>query len=471
MSAHSDPLFGLGVDALPYAEGMIPSQGSKDNTEININHHIAKQKNAELHHKARHKKPLEVMTKPHTREWPLERSPCETILKMDDEELGHNHHTQEWDSRVMKDNTMIKGHHQDRKDNNTNTEPLEGLTEETIPNEAPNEQVGRQWNEHLKEDWWKDTKITVIGKHMWKIITEPQHRLSTTKCNMLKIMKTPKEDHRRATTQELPEKYSKEKTNWNDAHHSQLIWQLTALRTNVQTLPTVIIVKDPVRDHNSITTDHDHIKAVVLLPYEAIIKALEIATFTGEQTLSLNNGSERAIVDKDTCLALSPHKGLCKQPTEGQMTTSRHQWTNEWFRDMNWLMELVLRALSNPRNDNRINWSLLIWSQVNKTLLIALRKTPCGLQEEDALYACQTKKENLLPEMRGWTETPQIVKLYAQRIMKNKRKLCIKRVQRTLYVKGWKEWLGRTCLSTSHLFTKLHSKEAGPLQNTKESAQ
>jgi hypothetical protein len=42
-------------------------------------------------------------------------------------------------------------------------------------------------------------------------------------------------------------------------------------------------------------------------------------------------------------------------------------------------------------------------------------------------------------------------------------------VQRTLYVKGWKEWLGRMHLSTSHPFAKLHSKEAGPLQNTEES--
>jgi hypothetical protein len=62
-----------------------------------------------------------------------------------------------------------------------------------------------------------------------------------------------------------------------------------------------------------------------------------------------------------------------------------------------------------------------------------------------------------------------MTKLYAQKIMKNKRKLCIRRAQRTLYVKGWKEWLGRMHLSTSHPFTKPHSKEAGPLQNTEES--
>ena len=93
VSAHSDPLFGLGGDALPYAQGAIPSQESEDNIEININRHIVKQKNAELCYKARHKKPLEVITKPCTRERPLERSSCETILEMDDEELGHNHHT------------------------------------------------------------------------------------------------------------------------------------------------------------------------------------------------------------------------------------------------------------------------------------------------------------------------------------------------------------------------------------------
>jgi hypothetical protein len=97
----------------------------------------------------------------------------------------------------------------------------------------------------------------------------------------------------------------------------------------VQTLPTVtIIIKDPTRDHNSIVMDHDHIKAVVLLPYEAIIKALEIATLTGEWTLSPSNDSERAIADRNTCLALSLHKGLCKQPMEGQIMPPRHQWTS-----------------------------------------------------------------------------------------------------------------------------------------------
>ena len=155
-----------------------------------------------------------------------------------------------------------------------------------------------------------------------------------------------------------PEKYSKEEINWNDAHHSQLIWQFAALRTNVQTLPTVIIIKDPAKDHNSIATNYNHIKATVL--YEAIINTPEIATFFGEWTLSPNNSSERAITDRDTCLALSPHKGLCKRPMEGQMMPSRYQWTNKQFRDINWLMKLMLKALSDPRNNNGINWSLLI---------------------------------------------------------------------------------------------------------------
>ena len=53
--------------------------------------------------------------------------------------------------------------------------------------------------------------------------------------------------------------------------------------------------------------------------------------------------------------------------------------------------------------------------------------------------------------------------------MKNKRKLRISRAQRTLHIKGWKEWLGRMRLFTSHPFAKPHSKEAGPLQNTEKS--
>ena len=194
----------------------------------------------------------------------------------------------------------MKGHHQDKRENNTDTEPLEGLTEGTIADEASNKQVNRQWNKCLKEGWWKNTKITIIGESMWKIITESRCNLSVAKHNVLKVIKAPKENHGKAMAQEHPEKYSKEEINWNDAHHSQLIWQLAALRTNVQTLPTIIIVKDPARGHNSITMDRGHVKAIVLLPYEAIIKAPEIAAFTKERTLSLSNDSEKASTDEDT---------------------------------------------------------------------------------------------------------------------------------------------------------------------------
>ena len=115
VSTHLDPLFGLGVDALPYVKGVIPSQGSKDNIEINIDHHIAKQKNAELHHKARHKKLLEVMTKPHAGEQPLEGSLHKMITRINDEELGHNHHTREWGSKVVQDATTMGGQSPERK--------------------------------------------------------------------------------------------------------------------------------------------------------------------------------------------------------------------------------------------------------------------------------------------------------------------------------------------------------------------
>jgi hypothetical protein len=254
----------------------------------------------------------------------------------------------------------VKGHHQDKKENNTDTEPLEGLTEEMIASKAPDEQVNRQWNECLKEGWWKNAKITIIGESMRKIIMEPQHKLSVAKCNMLKIIKAPKENHRRATAQEHPEKYSKEEINWNDTHHSQLIWQLAALRTNVQTLPTIIIVKDPARGRNSIAMDHGHIKAIVLLPYEAIIKAPEIAAFTGERMLSLSNDSGKANTDKDTRLALLPHKGLCRRSTEGQVVPSRDQPINRWFRNLNWLMELMFAALDGSKSDKGTNWLLLV---------------------------------------------------------------------------------------------------------------
>ena len=216
----------------------------------------------------------------------------------------------------------MKGHHQDKKENNTDTEPLEGLTEGTIASKAPDKQVDRQWNERLKGGWVKNAKTTIIGESMWKIIMEPQCKLSVAKHNILKVVKAPKENHGRAMAQEHPERHSRKGIDWNDAHHSQLTWQLTALRTNVQTSPIVIIVKDPARGHNSITTNHNHIKAAVLLPYEAIIKAPEIAALMEGWTLSLSNNSRRENTDKDTRLALSPHKGLCRQSTEGQVVPS-----------------------------------------------------------------------------------------------------------------------------------------------------
>ena len=76
VSAHEDPSWGPGADALPCAEGVIPSPENRDNMEINIDCHIAKQKNEELQYKARYKKLMEAMTKPRAREWPVERSPA-----------------------------------------------------------------------------------------------------------------------------------------------------------------------------------------------------------------------------------------------------------------------------------------------------------------------------------------------------------------------------------------------------------
>ena len=101
VSAHRNLSFGPGADALPCAEGVIPSQGNEDNMETNIDRHIAKQKNEELRYKARYKKLMEVITKPRAREWPPERSPSETILRMDDEGLGNSHCTQEWDLKAV----------------------------------------------------------------------------------------------------------------------------------------------------------------------------------------------------------------------------------------------------------------------------------------------------------------------------------------------------------------------------------
>ena len=98
--------------------------------EINIDRHIAKQKNEELRYQTRYRKLMEAMTKPHAREWPLERSPCETIqaryrklmevmtkprarewppegspcemiLETGDEVLGRNHRTPEWDLKAV----------------------------------------------------------------------------------------------------------------------------------------------------------------------------------------------------------------------------------------------------------------------------------------------------------------------------------------------------------------------------------
>ena len=66
------------------------------------------------------------------------------------------------------------------------------------------------------------------------------------------------------------------------------------------------------------------------------------------------------------------------------MVPSRDQWTNERFRNSNQLMELIFAALTDPRNDNGINWLLLIWRQIDKTPFMVLGKTPCELQEKGA---------------------------------------------------------------------------------------
>ena len=132
-------------------------------------------------------------------------------------------------------------------------------------------------------------------------------------------------------------------------------------------------------------------------------------------------------------------------------------------------MELMFAALNGSKSNKGTNWLLLVWRQIDKTPLTVLGKTPCEPQKEGTSHTHQTMEKNLLPEMRGQTEAPQSMKLYAQKIMKNKRKLRISQAQRTPHVKGWKEWLGRMHLSTSHPFTKPHSKEAGPLQSTGES--
>ena len=90
---------------------------------------------------ARYRKPMEVMTKPCAREWPPKGSPRETTLETGDEALGRNHHTQEWDSKAVRDVTMVKGDHQDKEENNTDIKPSEELTKETIASKAPNEHV------------------------------------------------------------------------------------------------------------------------------------------------------------------------------------------------------------------------------------------------------------------------------------------------------------------------------------------
>ena len=132
--------------------------------------------------------------------------------------------------------------------------------------------------------------------------------------------------------------------------------------------------------------DCDHVKAVVLLPYEAIIKAPEITTLMEGWMLSLSNNSRRENTDKDACLALSPHKGLHRQSTEGQVVPSGYQWTNGRFKNSNQLMELMFAALDGSKSDKGTNWPLLVWRRIDKTPLTVLGKTPCEPQEEGASY-------------------------------------------------------------------------------------
>src|SRR6267142_490228 len=229
--------------------------------------------------------------------------------------------------------------------------------------------------------------------------------------------------------------------------------QLIIPRTDVQSLQIGII-------------NDDYIETTVLLPYEAIIKALETAALFKGYALSPDRVSSKAIIDKDACLDLSLLKKLCKQLKKGQVELLAHRQTDKWAEETNQSVETALRVFNKFRQNNRSEWLPLIHYQTNSMLPSITEETPHKSWMGFAPHAQKMEKSDPLSGTRKQLENPQITRFQAQKAMRRARGLHSKQTKWTPYVKGQKVWSEGTHLSTSHPFIELHPKQFGPFQIT-----
>jgi len=221
--------------------------------------------------------------------------------------------------------------------------------------------------------------------------------------------------------------------------------QLIAPRTNMQDLQIGII-------------NDDYIETTVLLPYEAIIKAPEIATLFKGYVLSPDRVSSKAIIGKNACLALSLLKKLCKRLKKGQVELLAYRQTDKWAEETNQSVETALRIFDKSRQNNWSEWLPLIQYQTNGMLPSIMEEMPYESWMGFAPHTQKTEKSDPLSGTRKQTENPQITRFQAQKAMRRARELCSKQTKWTPYVKGQKVWLEGTHLSTSHPFVKLCPK-------------
>src|SRR6266850_1154472 len=393
------------------------------------------------------------------------------------------------------------------EDNDEITALLKALFARVISDVAFNEQIHKQQKEHSERieewknkyhpkysegNWWKDMALVVTGrKHVWRTIAKLYHDTPTTgHQGVFKTIGMAKGSYWWPTMWEYLKKYmqgsgicQQDKSN---THPNKPPLQSIVPETNVQPFQTIamdFIVKLPlsrgynvcsdtslsqfialginVQDPQIVIIDFgksgNYIEATVLLPYGAIIKVPEIATFK-QHTLSLERIPNKAIIGKNTCLAPSFFRELCEQLKMKQVMMLAHRQIGKWVEETNQSVETAPRIFNKFRQNNWSEWLPLIQYQNNGILPSITEETPHESWMGFAPHARKTEKSDPLSGTRKQMENPQITRFQAQKAMRRARGLHSKQTKWTPYVKGQKVWSEGMHLSTSHPFVELCPK-------------
>ena len=283
--------------------------------------------------------------------------------------------------------------------------------------------------------------LVVTGrKHVWRTIAKLYHDTPTTgHQGVFKTIGMAKGSYWWPTMWEYLKKYmqgsgicQQDKSN---THPNKPPLQSIALETNVQpfqTIATDFIVKLPlsrgynvcsdasfsqfialginVQDPQIVIIDFgksgNYIEATVLLPYGAIIKVPEIAAFK-RHTLSLEGIPNKAVIGKDTCLAL---KELCKRLKKEQVKLLAYQQIDKWAEETNQTVKTALRISNKLRQGDWSEWLPLIQYQTNGMLPSIMEEMPHESWIGFAPHTQKMEKSDPLSGMRKQTENPQITR-------------------------------------------------------------